>query len=295
MDEQVTGNAGTTSVGPPGKRGGQRRLWLHFGLLLVVSILFFLAWGLWAPTGPEPWGDFGQRLRDSVRALPGTLFPLLPILAGVGVGLSRVRIGLTRHAAMLVVVTTLGMLAIDLWAPLDARPSLLQPAWVAETLEVVPQGDPLRHGRAVSALAVLVQRGEERQEEVLLKYPPGHPRLVLTQGLVAALLMGFPLGLVGVVLGANAWVQDRASFRRPKDERVATVILAWVIVPTSYWVVFSISLDAQVSVLFQGEPPILILVPVLPLILAGMLGWRAARRLERETAWTDVITADDTP
>jgi len=187
-----------------------------------------------------------------------------------------------RAAATIVLLTTLLMATVDLLAPPASLPSLLVPTWQQGSV-VASSGDALAfEGRALPSLFHLLVGTDPGIGEVLDRYPPGHPRLMLTNGLHAFLLMVLPVGVVGLMLGVGTWIRGRVAFRHRKDELLARIVLAWIIAPMSLWLVAEFSGDAQTAVLFRGGAPPTILIPAVPFLIIGALGWWAALKAERD-------------
>jgi hypothetical protein len=73
------------------------------------------------------------------------------------------------------------------------------------------------------------------------------------------------------------------SFRRPVDERVGRLVLAWVFAPAAYFLVLQWERQLLAEVFFAGA---VLLAPVLPtavLLAIGAVGWATARRV---TQWS---------
>lgn len=83
--------------------------------------------------------------------------------------------------------------------------------------------------------------------------------------------------LIGFVTGAATWLSSRVIFLRSSDEVVARIVLSWLLAPLVYLGIWSWTSDARTEVLFRGEAPSLILVPIVPFAVVSAIGWWAAR------------------
>lgn len=264
--------------------------WLHTGLLLAVSSAFALFLGFEAARTPAMGAGLGARLIQSLWSFPGAMFPLFPLIVGISVGTCRPGRGVVRSAGIIVVLTTLAMVSVDLFAPPSSLPSLLYPTWRQGAVVASP-GDALEfEGRALPSVIRLLTSGASGIGEVLESYPPGHPRLMLTNGMFACLLMTLPAGVVGLMLGMGTWIRDRVGFRHDKDELLARIALAWTVAPMSLWLVTQFSRHAQNGFLFHGGSGYAILLPAAPFLVIGALGWWAALKAERDEdfGWSPV-------
>ena len=257
---------------------GQKASWVHLaGLTLIVAVFLILHRS--ATVIPADPGLL-ERLLLGIKMLPYSIYPTLPILVGLSVGMPRARGGLTRHAAAMALLVTGVMLMIDLTAPPTSRLSLNR--------ATVGQGGAVTATRVVrlgpvNAVPTLISTLAERGpaiDEVLSHYPADHPRVRIAFSVNRAMLMSLPIVLAGMVLGMGAWMSGRVSFREERDERIARLVLVWLVVPATYWVILSFAEDALASVLYSGDSFVVLMVPYLPAFVLCALGWRSSRREE---------------
>ncbi|MCK5652412.1 MAG: hypothetical protein KAJ42_13585, partial [Gemmatimonadetes bacterium] len=214
---------------------GQRASWIHLaGLTFIVAVFLILhRSATLAPADP----GLLARLLLGIKLLPSSIYPFLPILVGLSVGMPRARGGLTRHAAAVALLVTGVMLLIDLTAPPASRLSLNR-ATVGQSGAVTATRS--MHRGPVNAIPTMISTFAESGsavDEVLSQYPPDHPRLRVALSVNRAMLMTLPIVLAGIVLGMGAWMSGRVSFRQERDERIARLALVWLVVPAAYWVV----------------------------------------------------------
>ena len=83
---------------------GRKASWIHLaGLALIVAVFFVLQRS--ATVAPADPGLLA-RLSLGIKLLPSSIYPILPILVGLSVGMPRARGGLTRHAAIMALLVT---------------------------------------------------------------------------------------------------------------------------------------------------------------------------------------------
>ncbi len=267
-----------TRAGRHNGMSGQKASWIHFaGLTSIVAV--FLVLQRSATVTPADSGFLAQ-LSLGIKLLPSSIYPFLPILVGLSVGMPRVRRGLTRHAATMALLVTATMLLMDLTAPPASQLSLNRTT-VGQSGTVT--ATRLLHLGPVNAIPTLISTiGESGTaiDEVLSNYPPDHPRLRMALSVNRAMLMTLPIVLAGIVLGMGAWMSGRVSFRQDRDERIARLALVWLVVPMAYWVVQVFAEDAFASVLVSGDSFLVLIVPYVPAFVLCALGWHSSRREE---------------
>jgi hypothetical protein len=237
-------------------------------------------------SGPTEDPDLAVRIGGALIGLAGSLFPVLPVIAGLSVGVTTIERGLVSTALKVAAVTMLLITAIDLFAP--ATPPMLNRA-VVRGGEVVEMGMPasLSEEGGLRTLAALVGGGIPGAEEITRPYPAGHPRLRAMRGLFALLYLLLPFPFVGINLGAGSWLSSRATFHLEKDERLARLILSWAGVPLLFFVIQFLSVRIQAAVLFQGSSLFLVLSPTVPLFILAWFGWKAAKEGEDRASRMD--------
>jgi hypothetical protein len=184
------------------------------------------------------------------------------------------------------------MVTIDILAS-PSVPGLNQPAVMGSTVTEVRTTPGRLDEGAVRTLVGFLWAPQDGVNEVLRKYPDGHPRLSLAKGLFSFLLLLLPPVFVGMNLGATAWISDRVSFRTPKDGRLVQLLLSWALTPFFLSLVVFFSTRTQAAVLFHGQSPFLILLPAVPLLFVASLGWRAAAAATRRREDQDPELAQD--
>ncbi len=255
---------------------GQKASWIHLaGLTSIVAV--FLVLQRSATIAPADSG-FLERLSLGMKLLPSSIYPILPILVGLSVGMPRVRAGLTRHAAAMALLVTGVMLLIDFTAPPASHLSLNSVTVAAGG--AVTANRIVRHGpvNAIPTLISTIGESSTAIDEVMRQYPPDHPRVRLALSVNHAMLMTLPIVLAGIVLGMGAWMSGRVSFRQNRDERIARLALVWLVVPAAYWVIQVFAEDALASVLVSGDSFFMLIVPWLPALVLCALGWNGSRR-----------------
>lgn len=249
-----------------------RRAWLHFAVLVVLA-------GALEVFTLHSAGDLSG---SSLKAfLPGYYYGVLPVIAAVSVGMLAFDSSVTRQALILAAVTTVVMVGLDLIPPTLT---------LTEAQQVVFQGDSFRRqsiaselhgGNAFRTLLSLVRGDLASAGEKLTQYPPDHPRLLVAMALSAGGYVTLPAILMGVVLGVQAWVARNVTFRRPVDERVARVMIAWVLAPFGFYLVTTWLRRIHVQVLFGSSGLAAMLVPYVVLGLIAAVGWVTAWRASR--------------
>ena len=253
--------------------GGKGKTFWHAGLLLLLACGAIIAWGAVMASGRASDLPILGRVLQAVRQLPSAIFPVIPIIAGIAVGISRVERGLLQAAIFITVLATLLMATTDLAFP-STPPSLDRP--------IIRGGSVVEmRGSPILTVTKLLLDSNPQVGEVLSTYPVGHPRPAAVRGLFSFLLLLMPTSLVGIMLGTSVWISDRVSFRQVRDERIAKLFLAWGIAPGCFAGVVFFSLRTQAAVLFRGESPFLVLLPAIPLLTAAAFGWRAILNAER--------------
>ena len=91
-----------------------------------------------------------------------------------------------------------------------------------------------------------------------------------------------PAVLVGIILGVLTWVDQRVSFHRPVDERVARIFLGWVVAPLCFTIVTGWSESLEANALFGTGSLGMILVPYVPFTAFAVLGIRSGRAVRSQ-------------
>ncbi len=257
---------------------GQKASWIHLAGLTSIVVVFLVLQRSATFTPADP--GLLARLSLGIKLLPSSIFPILPILVGLSVGMPRVRAGLTRHAAAMALLVTGVMLLIDFTAPPASQLSLNSATVAAGG--AVTANRIVRHGpvNAIPTLISTIGESSTAIDEVMSQYPPDHPRVRLALSVNHAMLMTLPIVLAGIVLGMGAWMSGRVSFRQNRDEQIARLALVWLVVPAAYWVIQVFAEDALASVLVSGDSFLVLIVPYVPAFVLCALGWHGSRREE---------------
>ena len=236
-------------------------VWRHLALLLALAIIFlFLADLL---TGaPKRAGGWSGAPLAALRTIPDALYLLIGPIAAIAVGTLRPDRREVGEAVRITVIATLVMLALGLLTPLSGGGAMRSAMRAALTLDA-----DARHQVSV----------------VLREYPIQHPRLIAHEGVMRAGMLLLPTVLIGLVLGVGAWLHARVVFRFPRDGTIARWAIALVLVPVAAGMIVSWSASSGYEILFQGQSLLLALVPYVPALIVGAVGWRAARRQQNDS------------
>ena len=239
-------------------------VWRHLALLLALAIVFvFLADLL---TGaPKRAGGWSGAPLAALRTIPDALYLLIGPIAAIAVGTLRPDRREVGEAVRITVLATLVMLALGLLAPLSS-------------------GGAMRSAMRSAMRAALVLDADARHQVsvVLSEYPSQHPRLIAHEGVMRAGMLLLPTVLIGLVLGVGAWLHARVVFRFPRDGMIARWAIALVLVPVAAGTIVNWSASSGYEILFQGRSLLLTLVPYVPALIVGAVGWRAARRHQND-------------
>lgn len=265
---------------PPGAPGvhtrvGPGRAWIHLGALVVFAGAVEIASALSGGVGEGP--SFSAVLAH----LPDFYFGTLPVLVAISVGMLSFSGATTRHAILLVVATTLTMLVLDLFAGLGsagatANVTLQQ----GGSVESAPSGDYTGIS-LVRTLMDMTRNGVDVPPARLAPLDAQDPRLRASFAVLKLAHLFLPAVLVGIVLGVQAWVADHVVFRRPVDELVARIVLAWVFAPAAFFLTVRWAQKLGAQALFWGAPIVAPFLPIGVMLLVAALGWSMARRVAR--------------
>ncbi|MCG6958165.1 MAG: hypothetical protein LJF04_19420 [Gemmatimonadetes bacterium] len=239
--------------------------WLHFVVLLalgigadVVRVLLDAGWT--------------QRAGTEVMAgLPQWAFHLIPVVVAISIGMLRFTPAIARQGLRLAVVTTVLMVGLDLVVPQgplgDHALAFVQGEYGQS--RVVDESDVSAVGTALTFLHGDLAGWSEVSET----YPPGHPRLRAALAMVRGAYLVLPLILVGLVLGVQVWVAESVTFRTVPAERIARLLMAWVVSAGAYFLIMSWTGAVSFQLLGRPGPLLPILLPLLPFALVGLMGW----------------------
>jgi hypothetical protein len=262
-----------------------RGLWTHFGVLLGLAVVLFVG-GRVLEVGLAGLGSGGtaSALAELTRGLPQFLLLVVPVAAGLTMGAAVFSGRLLRHGVSLGVLSVVAMLLLDgVAAPVATRPHIGDLETV-DALRVTPQ-------RQVSAYDALglpgaiawFRDGERRARvgEIQTQYAADHPRVIAMRATERLFSFAIPWVLIGIVLGANAWLLRHADFREPADQRMATLMIAWVVVPLIGMILATWSASAQNAAL-RGRPLLFMAVPYIALMALAIVGWKSATQVAKE-------------
>lgn len=242
-----------------------RPLWIHFGVLLVLALI-------------------AEAIGSGLGQLPEFAFGILPVLAGIAVGMNSPARSGFRHAVWLSAFVTVVMIFLDVFGShgslqVGGRVGAVGGEYVASPRLIDFTEVPLM-GTVVKALQGDFVIPEGRGG----RYPVGHPLVTALQAIQKGGHLMLGVLLVGVVVGIQAWVAERVRFIRPTDERVARIVTAWVLAPTLYFFVSMWAQELRIDVMRGSAPVPVVALPFLAVALASAVGWVAAWRVARWTA-----------
>ena len=235
-------------------------VWRHLALLSALGVVFvFLADLL---TGaPKRAGGWSGAPLAALATIPDALYMLIGPIAAIAVGTLRPDRREVGEAVRITVLATLVMLALGLLTPSSSGGAMRSAMRAALTLDA-----DARHQVSV----------------VLSEYPSQHPRLIARESVMRAGMLLLPTVLIGMVLGVGAWLHSRVIFRFPRDGVIARWAVALVLVPVAAGAIVNWSASFGYEILFQGRSLLLTLVPYVPALLVGAVGWSAARRHQND-------------
>jgi hypothetical protein len=253
------------------------RAWVHLGVLTALAAVVELASRVSAGGGPA------SGVQGLIAGLPEFYFAIFPIVLAVALGMLPFSREAPRQGVTLAVVVTVVMVALDLLGVGAATTAARVALQAGGVVAAARPGDYTSVPLLGTALALL------RGDLVLplarsARYAAGDPLLVAAFAVVKAGHLCLPLILTGMMLGVQAWVADRVTFRRPIDATVARVVLAWVFAPAAFYLMSSWSLKLLFQVLFGSAGILMPLLPFAVFAIVGALGLRTAVRVAR---WVD--------
>ncbi len=257
-------------------------IWRHLGALTLAAALLALV--LYATTwhGRLPSAGWELALLAGLLSVPSALYILLPVAAGIAAGTARLGERGARRALAGLVLVMVVMAALDLWAgPAATRAELVAARSYGAQWPMPTEPTMVRLAERVGELGVvarLVTGGLPGVDQTARTYPFDHPRAAAAEAIPHAALLLAPFILMGLVLGAAAWVRRRVIFRAPRDEAVARWVTAWVLAPAGLGLIGMLASPDSYAVLFRGAPLWRPLVGYIPLLAIALLGWRAAYR-----------------
>ena len=251
------------------------RNWYHFLGLTILAVgadLLVAAAGI---HGGEPQIGWLRAMGLGAGRISGDLFVILPVTAAVTAGLIRDTATAATSGLRLAMAAMAILLVVDLLSN-DALDSGRARLAVLGTETISLPGTDVGSVSAIRTIGAFVTSDLPGADEVLPRYPLDHPRLKLTTAFLKLALLLSPLVLIGFVTGTATWLSARVIFLHGSDEVVARVVLSWLLAPLVLWGIWSWTVGVRADVLFGGETPSLILVPLVPFAVIGLIGWWAA-------------------
>ncbi|MHB1195118.1 MAG: hypothetical protein ACYC6F_19005 [Longimicrobiales bacterium] len=253
------------------------RAWAHLGVLSALAAVVELA------SKASAGGGAANSVQGVIAELPEFYFGILPVLLAVALGMLPFSREAPRQGITLAVVVTVVMVALDLLGGGAATTAARVALQAGGVVAAARPGDYTSVPLLGTALALL--RGDLVLPLVRsARYAAGDPFLVAAFAVIKAGHLCLPLILTGMVLGVQAWVADRVTFRRPIDATVARIVLAWVFAPAAFYLMSSWSLKLLFQTLFGSAALLMPLLPFGVFAIVGAIGLRTAVRVAR---WVD--------
>lgn len=264
----------TVRAAPMPRHSPAWRAWLHFvGLAVLAGAVEVLALA-----------NGGVEAGELRAALPGFYYGILPVLAAISVGMLGFNASVARQAVLLAVVSMLAMVVLDFAPPKVA--GLETPALTLDggAIQGRHLASDLHPGGALRTIMRFVRGDLVLGSERPAQYPADHPRLLATVAAADAGELLFPIILMGMVLGLQAWVAERVTFRTSWDGHLARVLLSWVVAPATFLLIVGWVHRIQVQVLFGDSGLPSMFLPYVPFALIAAIGWVTAWRASRWAA-----------
>lgn len=262
----------------------KRTLWRHFSAL--VLLIFFYSMARHASMLHEgaqgvPWKTV---MWAALLEAPSDLFKLFPLAPAIAIATSRLGTSVRRGSLQALAVTMLCMVLLDVAVAPSASLTMEQSARRAPTTWPSPSDTLLRLSPMDSigvlrSAARLVAERPRAMHQLLRAYPQDHARYVAVSVIAGTALFTLPFILIGLVLGTSSWLRRRVIFRSAGDAIAARWFIAWVTAPAAMALIGTWSDRGFHDVLFRGESLGLPLVPFVPFLVLGALGWHAALKL----------------
>jgi hypothetical protein len=203
------------------------------------------------------------------------------VVAGISAGAVSFSPSGFRHAIGLGVAIVVAMILLDLLAtpgvlPGGGRVGAQGGAYVT-TQRLIDFTDLSLFRTAAAFLRGDITVPAER----LMRYEPGHPLILASQALQKAGHLTLTLSLIGVLLGIQAWVGGHVRFRHAVDERVARIVVAWVVAPSLFFFSTTWAQEERINTMMGAGPVLVVLLPFIAVGLVGGVGWYAAWRSYR--------------
>lgn len=253
----------------------------HFLLLVLLGSLLYIA-GRVVGTGGSAQDAVGAAL-----SLPGFLFDVLPVIAGLAIVTARPSRATLGHARRLAVIVPIMMLFLDSGVGPAAFRAQVRRATGGSSDEIPPalRTDEVvvdAHG-SLGAVAQLLRSGEiAHVPETPDRADFDAPRVVAIRAGQRLLDMTLPVILIGIALGIIGWLHRRVRFEREIDGRMAQLIIGWTIVPLVVFMVSSWRVSTTFAAIFNGSPLGTVLIPYIPFGIVAAVGWRSASQAMRD-------------
>jgi len=241
-------------------------VWIHFAVLLLAAVAV-------------------QVLRPAgLGALAGALYGWVPLLVGVAVAIMPTGRASVRRGLKVAAFAGLLMLVLDLAGAYQEGPKATAEAVVGEELRAMGVYTGVGNASWVQT-AVRWRRGELVGAQTSgPPYPPGHPRVVAVVALTEFGLLLLCLATTGAVLGVSSWYGRHTRFDSRANETGARIATAWLVSGGIVFMALELLGKQRFRVLFEDSTLPTLLLPFLPFLALGLLGFVAAARVPAHDA-----------
>lgn len=268
----------------------RKSVWAHLLALAAASVVYVVAIPVFASYGRGTNATLAVRVVDAVLWAPAQFTLIIPIIVAIAVGGTALTTLRLRHAVAICIIATVSLIAIDEFLEpevprlrVDAA-RYFKSAWTHPADSAAPMITSSGTGSLRAGLNLLIRPVAGIQDVHQGAYSSTHPRVIAVDAVASFGALLLPFVVVGIVLGASAWIGRHATFAVPRDEAVMRWVTAWVLAPVVTYTVSGWSLGSRYSVLFLGHA---IWKPLLPYVLFTWLasqGWRTAVGVLKGTA-----------
>jgi hypothetical protein len=249
-------------------------VWTRFVAVFALCVLYLTLAPSIGSSGAVS-VPFFERLMNASEFVPGQLIVLLPIIGLVALTNSGSRRPSRGNAITLCVVSVCAVVLLD---EVDAAiPRWRDSSRGAPAVEPVPatlDRTTVRGGSLRAGIATLITNDPSIGDSQQREYSSGHPRLLALGGIELIVKLLMPIIVIGAGFGALAWIDQRATFRRAKDEAVARWLTALILGPAIVVASESWSRSIHYNVLFSGHVIWEPMIPVVPMLWLAWRGWK---------------------
>jgi hypothetical protein len=240
--------------------------WLHFVGLLTLGIGADVVKTLMT-SHPG-----GASFADVLSGLPEGAFRLLPVVVAISIGMLTFTPAVLRQGIQLALAATILMAALD--AGTAAGPFAGAEALGVQQGRYSPSRVVDPAGVSAIGTGLAFAHGElSGWRDASATYSPQHPRLRAALALLKGSYLLLPAILVGIVLGVQTWVAENVTFRTQPAERLARLLVAWIISPAAYFLALSWARGVTIQALLRAGGLLQILAPLIPFAAAAAIGW----------------------